>query len=96
MLHAHVSEQPRENADCLAAHGCTPVELLARHAGLDERFSAVHATHVTSGDRRRCSPPAGAVCCICPTTERDLADGIGPTAVLGDRGDCASDRTRMR
>ena len=47
-LHAHVSEQPQENTDCLAAHGCTPVELLARHAGLDERFCAVHATHLTS------------------------------------------------
>ena len=83
MLHAHVSEQPRENTDCLAAHGCTPVELLARHAGLDERFCAVHATHVTSGDVGLLAA-AGAVCCICPTTERDLADGIGPTAVLGE------------
>ncbi len=82
VLHAHVSEQPQENTDCLAAHGCTPVELLARHAGIDERFCAVHATHLTSRDLGLLA--AGrAVCCICPTTERDLADGIGPTAALG-------------
>jgi cytosine/adenosine deaminase-related metal-dependent hydrolase len=56
--------------------------LLARHAGLDERFCAVHATHVTRGDVARLA--AGrAACCICPTTERDLADGIAPTAELG-------------
>ena len=31
-LHAHVSEQPAENRDCLAAHGLTPTALLARAA----------------------------------------------------------------
>ena len=29
---------------------------------------------------------AGAHCCLCPTTERDLADGIGPAARLRDAG----------
>jgi formiminoglutamate deiminase len=84
-LHAHVSEQPAENEQCAAAYGCTPVELLARHGLLGERFTAVHATHLTETDigllgSHRCS-----VCC-CPTTERDLADGIGPARALRDEG----------
>ena len=84
-LHAHVSEQPQENADCVAAYGLTPVGVFESAGALSERFTAVHATHVderdvvTLADRR-------SRCCICPTTERDLADGIGPTAALGDAG----------
>ena len=46
VLHAHVSEQPKENADCQAAYGVTPVELLDEAGALSERFTAVHATHV--------------------------------------------------
>ena len=30
-LHVHLSEQPAENADCLAATGLTPTALLAEH-----------------------------------------------------------------
>jgi formiminoglutamate deiminase len=78
-LHAHVSEQPADNEQCLAAHGVTPTELLYREGALTERFTAVHATHVGANDRARYAA-ARAMCCICPTTERDLADGIGPTA----------------
>ncbi len=82
-LHAHVSEQPAENEDCLAAYGRTPVGLL-RDAGLvDDRFTAVHATHLTDGDIRGLGP---ASVCFCPTTERDLADGIGPAAALVQAG----------
>ena len=58
-LHAHVSEQPAENRDCLAAHGVTPTALLAHSGALGERFTAVHATHLTDADvddlgRNRC------------------------------------------
>ena len=49
-LHAHVSEQPAENEQVLAAHGATPVEVLAAAGALDGRFTAVHATHVTPAD----------------------------------------------
>jgi len=84
-LHAHVSEQPVENEQCLAAHGCTPTELLLRHGALSERFTAVHATHVTDDDMTRLAA-AGAMACFCPTTERDLADGIGPSGALRAAG----------
>jgi formiminoglutamate deiminase len=85
VLHAHVSEQPTENADCQAAYGVSPVGLLDEAGALSERFTAVHATHVTPDDIARLSATASG-CCICPTTERDLADGIGPTAALHDAG----------
>ena len=84
-LHAHVSEQPAENEQCLATHGCTPAELLARHGALHDRFTAVHATHVVDDDLARLGA-AGATACLCPTTERDLADGVGPARRLADAG----------
>ena len=84
-LHAHVSEQPAENDRCHAVHGCTPVKLLARSDVLGERFTAVHATHVSLVDIATLAA-SGSSCCICPTTERDLADGIAPTAAFRDEG----------
>ena len=84
-LHAHVSEQPIENDQTAGAYGCTPTGLLAERGALSERFTAVHATHLTIGDIRLLGA-ARCCCCICPTTERDLADGIGPTGALRDAG----------
>ena len=84
-LHAHVSEQPAENEECLAAHGRTPTELLSDAGALSQGFTAVHATHVTDTDVGLLGA-AGATCCLCPTTERDLADGIGGARRLRDGG----------
>ena len=84
-LHAHVSEQPKENEDCLAAHGRTPTGLLADAGALSERFTAVHATHLTDDDVALLGS-AGVTACLCPTTERDLADGVGPARRLVDAG----------
>ncbi|HYO36500.1 MAG TPA: formimidoylglutamate deiminase, partial [Geodermatophilus sp.] len=49
-LHVHLSEQRAENEACLAAHGCTPAQLLAEHGALGPRSTAVHATHLTDAD----------------------------------------------
>jgi formiminoglutamate deiminase len=84
-LHAHLSEQPAENDACRKAYAGTPTRVLADAGALDERFTAVHATHVTDADIRLLGA-AGTTCCLCPTTERDLADGIGPAGALGDAG----------
>jgi formiminoglutamate deiminase len=78
-LHAHVSEQVAENEQCLAAYGRTPVEVLAEAAVLGERSTVVHATHLADRDVELL---AGTHACLCPTTERDLGDGIGPGRVL--------------
>lgn len=80
-LHAHVSEQRAENEACLAHHGCTPVELLGRVGALGPGFCAVHATHLSEADVGLLAS-ADASVCICPTTERDLGDGIGPSVEL--------------
>ena len=84
-LHAHVSEQPAENEQSVAAFGRTPTQLLAERGALSERFTAVHATHVTDDDLDLLGG-ADCWCCLCPTTERDLADGIGPARAMRDAG----------
>jgi len=84
-LHAHVSEQPAENEATLAAHGCTPTELLARSGFLGPLHTAVHATHLSASDIRRYGDTATNIS-FCPTTERDLADGIGPASELSAAG----------
>ncbi|GAA2571640.1 formimidoylglutamate deiminase [Winogradskya consettensis] len=84
-LHIHLSEQRAENDQCHAVHGCTPTELLDRHGLLGPGTTAVHATHLTDGDIRLLGN-SGTGVCVCPTTERDLADGIGPARALADAG----------
>ncbi|MEV6427709.1 formimidoylglutamate deiminase [Nocardia sp. NPDC051463] len=84
-VHVHLSEQPAENRDCLAAHGRTPTALLAETGMLGPRTTAVHATHVTAADIRLLAGMRAGVC-FCPTTERDLGDGIGPGRALADAG----------
>ena len=76
-LHFHASEQPAENEQCLAVHGRTPVEVIADTGGLGPGTTLVHATHATEHDLALIGE-AGAHCCFCPTTEHDLADGVGP------------------
>ncbi|WP_028661165.1 formimidoylglutamate deiminase [Nocardioides insulae] len=84
-LHVHLSEQRAENEACLAAHGCTPTELLDRRGALGPRTTAVHATHLTEADIARLGSSRTSVC-LTPTTERDLADGIGPAPELARAG----------
>jgi formiminoglutamate deiminase len=84
-LHVHLSEQPDENDACLAAHGRTPTALLDEAGALGPATTAVHATHLTDDDIARLAG-AGARACFCPTTERDLGDGIGPAGALAAAG----------
>ncbi len=84
-LHVHLSEQVAENEQCAAAYGRTPTEVLAAAGALGARTSAVHATHLADGDVKLLGD-ANASACFCPTTERDLGDGIGPSRRLHDAG----------
>ena len=84
-LHVHLSEQPAENDACQAFYGCTPTELLDRAGALGPASTAVHATHLTEADVATLGRTRTTVC-FCPTTERDLADGIGPARALHDAG----------
>ena len=84
-LHIHLSEQRDENTQCLAAHDRTPTELLADAGLISPRLTAVHATHLSPHDIGLLGSD-GASICLCPTTERDLADGIGPGRALASAG----------
>ncbi|MFC7265454.1 formimidoylglutamate deiminase [Streptomyces lutosisoli] len=84
-LHVHLSEQTAENDACQATHGCTPTRLLADHGVLGPRTTGVHNTHLTDEDIALIGG-SGTGTCMCPTTERDLADGIGPAVALQKAG----------
>jgi formiminoglutamate deiminase len=84
-LHLHLSEQPAEVSGCLAATGRTPAQLAADVGALARTTTAVHATHVTNGDLALLAA-SGTGVCLCPTTERDLGDGIGPAVRLAAAG----------
>ncbi|MET9158947.1 formimidoylglutamate deiminase [Streptomyces parvulus] len=84
-LHVHLSEQTAENDACRRAHGRTPTRLLADHGVLGERTTGVHNTHLTDEDVALLGGSRTGTC-MCPTTERDLADGIGPATALQRAG----------
>ncbi|MBA2464189.1 MAG: formimidoylglutamate deiminase, partial [Nocardioidaceae bacterium] len=84
-LHVHLSEQVAENDECHAAYGSTPTELLAEAGALGQRTTAVHATHLTDRDIALLGR-SSTYSCFCPTTERDLGDGIGPSRRLAAAG----------
>jgi formimidoylglutamate deiminase len=84
-LHIHADEQPREIEECLAEHGCRPVELLARAGCLGERTTIVHATHA-DGVELDLVAAHGATICACPTTEADLGDGFLAAERIRTRG----------
>ncbi|MET8326416.1 formimidoylglutamate deiminase [Streptomyces sp. NPDC005181] len=84
-LHVHLSEQVAENEACQAAHGCSPTRLLADHGVLGPRTTGIHNTHLSGEDITLLGSSATGTC-MCPTTERDLADGIGPAVALQRAG----------
>jgi formiminoglutamate deiminase len=84
-LHVHVSEQPEENRTCHEFYGRTPTALLYELGALGAYSTVVHATHLVNDDVDVLAA-TNTTACFCPTTERDLADGIGPARVLQDAG----------
>ncbi|NUO51394.1 MAG: formimidoylglutamate deiminase [Polyangiaceae bacterium] len=84
-LHMHVAEQPAEIEACLEETGRRPVELLADRGVLSSRFVAVHATHLAPHEPELLGE-AGAGVCLCPTTERDLGDGLPDVSALAAAG----------
>ncbi len=76
-IHIHVAEQVKEVDDCLAAFGLRPVEMLMREFDLSDRWTAIHATHMTGAETEALAR-SGAIAGLCPTTEANLGDGIFP------------------
>jgi formimidoylglutamate deiminase len=84
-VHMHVAEQPAEVSACIEEYGRSPIALLETEGLLRKGFTAVHAIHVTPkaiGAIAR----AGALVCACPTTERNLGDGVVPVDSYFDAG----------
>jgi formimidoylglutamate deiminase len=84
-IHMHIAEQMAENTACQHEYGCTPVELLTREALLGDDFVAVHAIHLNPFEMSALAN-AHAIVCSCPTTERNLGDGIVPVDALMELG----------
>jgi formimidoylglutamate deiminase len=76
-VHMHVAEQPAEIEACEAEFHLRPIALLHEHQILDSHFTAIHATHVTDEEVSYLAGRKAKVC-ACPTTERNLGDGIAP------------------
>lgn len=88
-VHMHVAEQPAEVSACIEEYGRSPVALLETEGLLSEGFTAVHAIHVTPKAVRMLAA-AGAMVCACPTTERNLGDGIVPIDEFIKQGLCVA------
>ncbi|MBR7834962.1 formimidoylglutamate deiminase [Actinospica durhamensis] len=84
-LHVHLSEQRAENEACLEHYHRTPAQLLQQYGALGPRTTAVHATHLSQMDIEILGDSRTGVC-MCPTTERDLADGIGSARCMFEAG----------
>jgi len=84
-LHIHLSEQRAENDACIAATGKTPVQLSHDAGVLGPTTTAVHCVHVDDRDIAELASTATKVC-LCPTTERDLGDGVAPASDLARAG----------
>jgi formiminoglutamate deiminase len=84
-LHVHLSEQHGENLACQMFYGASPTQLLDEAGALGAHSTAVHATHLEDRDIELIGG-TGTGACFCPTTERDLADGIGPARAQHDAG----------
>ncbi|MFL5322325.1 MAG: formimidoylglutamate deiminase [Myxococcaceae bacterium] len=80
-LHMHVGEQPLEVSACLMEHRKRPVELLDSVGLLRSNFTAVHGVHLEPEEVSRLGR-AHAQVCACPSTERNLGDGIVPADAL--------------
>ncbi len=84
-VHMHVAEQPAEIDACEGEYGVRPFAFLRELGMLNRDFTAVHAIHIADAEMDILRE-TGAGICACPTTERNLGDGIGPTEHLAARG----------
>jgi formimidoylglutamate deiminase len=84
VLHLHISEQTGENEACVAEYGKTPVELVAENGILTERTTLVHAIHLSEREFAAVGRAESTIA-SCPTTERNLGDGIFPAALAFEK-----------
>lgn len=85
VIHMHVAEQSAEVEACEAESGLRPVDLLSDVGLLSPRFTAVHGIELNPAEMDRLGS-AGASVCACPSTERNLGDGVVPVDLLRASG----------
>jgi formimidoylglutamate deiminase len=86
-IHIHVSETEQEVQEVEAGLGARPVAWLLKHAGIDERWTLVHATHLDAAERAGLAG-SRAVAGLCPLTEATLGDGLFPLVEHQRAGGC--------
>jgi formimidoylglutamate deiminase len=84
-IHMHVAEQPAEVSACIEEYGRSPIALLESEGLLSQRFTGVHVIHITPKASKMLAQ-TGAMVCACPTTERNLGDGVVPVDTLFNDG----------
>ncbi|MGY0558434.1 MULTISPECIES: formimidoylglutamate deiminase [unclassified Lysobacter] len=84
-IHIHIAEQTAEVDECLQVRGARPVQWLLDHAGVDRRWTLVHATHLDDAELAGIAE-SGATVALCPTTEANLGDGLFRLADYIDAG----------
>jgi len=84
-IHMHVAEQMAEIAACEREYGAPPIRLMAKHDLLSRRMTLIHAIH-TNADEVEAVASSAAHICSCPTTERNLGDGIIDAEIAIEQG----------
>jgi formimidoylglutamate deiminase len=84
-VHMHAAEQVGELKACQREYGATPVELLAQRGLLSAKTTLVHAIHISDAEVDALAE-TDTVICSCPTTERNLGDGIIDATKAAARG----------
>jgi formimidoylglutamate deiminase len=74
-IHLHIAEQQAEIAASKREYGASPIQLLAQRNLLSDHMTLVHAIHTSKAEVEAIAE-ANAIICSCPTTERNLGDGI--------------------
>ncbi len=84
-LHIHVGEQLREIAESEAEYGRRPTRVLQDAELLQPNTTLVHSIQVSHEEMSDITRARSRVC-ACPTTERNLGDGVVPADLLGAEG----------
>jgi formimidoylglutamate deiminase len=84
-VHMHLAEQPAEVAACMEEYGLRPVALLSTEDLLHDRFTGIHVIHITTEEAQALARTRS-FACACPTTERNLGDGIVPADLFFREG----------
>jgi 5-methylthioadenosine/S-adenosylhomocysteine deaminase len=85
VMHIHLSETEKEQAECIGRHGCTPAEFFDRCGLLDGPVLAAHCVWLTDSDIRLLASKGVSVAHN-PVSNLKLGSGVMPLTKLLDAG----------